>query len=196
MRARDEHKEAIVKEKALEMLVIQGFDGFSMQKLAKAASVSPATLYIYYKDKDDLIVRLGIDEGRKMTDATFFKFDPSMSFDQGMRVQWKNRSSYWLQNPISARYVEQIKHSPYREKVVETMSAEFKEVMGQFVRNAVINKELVQVSIETYWTIAFAPLYNLLRFHQEGKSMGNRDFTFNEEVMNETLELVLKALKP
>ena len=178
------------------MLVIQGFDGFSMQKLAKAANVSPATLYIYYKDKDDLIVRLGMEEGRKMTDATFFNFDPSMPFEQGMRVQWKNRSIYWLQNPISARYVEQIKHSPYRDKVVENMSAEFKEVMGHFVRNAVINKELVQVSIETYWTIAFAPLYNLLRFHQEGKSMGNRDFTFSEEVMNETLELVLKALKP
>lgn len=196
MRVRDENKEAIVKEKALEMLVIQGFDGFSMQKLAKAAGVSPATLYIYYKDKDDLIVSLGMEEGKKMTDATFSNFDPSMPFEQGMRVQWKNRSSYWLQNPISARYVEQIKHSPYRDKVVETMSAEFKEVMGQFVRNAVTNKELVQVSIESYWTIAFAPLYNLLRFHQEGKSMGNRDFAFSEEIMNETLELVLKALKP
>jgi TetR/AcrR family transcriptional regulator, multidrug resistance operon repressor len=47
MRTRDEQKEITIREKALEMIVEQGFDGFSMQKLAKAAKVSPGTLYIY-----------------------------------------------------------------------------------------------------------------------------------------------------
>ena len=50
MRTRDENKEQLVRQKALELIVNQGLEGFSMQKLAKAAAVSPATLYIYYKD--------------------------------------------------------------------------------------------------------------------------------------------------
>ncbi|MBN8856321.1 MAG: helix-turn-helix transcriptional regulator [Sphingobacteriales bacterium] len=33
------------------MVVREGFDGFSMQKLARAAGVSPTTIYIYFKDK-------------------------------------------------------------------------------------------------------------------------------------------------
>ena len=67
MRTRDENKEQSVRQKALELLVNQGFEGFSMQKLAKAAKVSPATLYIYYKDKEDLITSIGIEVGKKFS---------------------------------------------------------------------------------------------------------------------------------
>ena len=51
MRTRDEKKEHAIRRRALEIIVERGFDGFSMQKLAKAAGVSPATLYIYFKDR-------------------------------------------------------------------------------------------------------------------------------------------------
>ncbi|MGZ3932351.1 MAG: TetR/AcrR family transcriptional regulator, partial [Bacteroidia bacterium] len=43
MRTRDEQKESAIRQKAIEMIVKEGFDGLSMQKLAKAAGVSPAT---------------------------------------------------------------------------------------------------------------------------------------------------------
>ena len=85
MRTRDELKENAVKEKALDLFVSEGFDGLSMQKLAKAAGVSPATLYIYYKDRDDLIIQLWEDEMRKMTDATLQDFNPDMSFEEGLK---------------------------------------------------------------------------------------------------------------
>ena len=52
MRIRDEKKESLIKQKAIEMIVKYGFDGLSMQKLAKAAKVSPATIYIYFKDRN------------------------------------------------------------------------------------------------------------------------------------------------
>jgi AcrR family transcriptional regulator len=44
--------------KAMEMIVAEGFDGLSMQKLAKAAGVSPATIYIYWKNREDLLNQL------------------------------------------------------------------------------------------------------------------------------------------
>lgn len=196
MRTRDESKENLVREKALEMLVNEGFNGFSMQKLAKAAGVSPATLYIYYKDKDDLIVQLGIEEGKKMVEATFVDFDPEMAFAEGMKIQWRNRAGYWLNNSIQTRFFEQIKLSPYREKVTASITDDFKEIMGKFVKNAVRRNELAPMPLEVFWSVAFAPLYNLIRFHQEGSSVGNRAYTLNDTHMNQTLTLVLKALKP
>ena len=54
MRTRDENKQDLIREKGLEMIVKEGFDGFSMQKLAKAAAVSPATLYIYFKNREEI----------------------------------------------------------------------------------------------------------------------------------------------
>ncbi|HOZ87501.1 MAG TPA: helix-turn-helix domain-containing protein, partial [Bacteroidia bacterium] len=58
MRIRDENKEAAIRKKAIEMIVNEGFDGLSMAKLAKAAGVSPATIYIYYKNREDLLHQL------------------------------------------------------------------------------------------------------------------------------------------
>src|SRR5690348_11655773 len=99
MRTRDELKEQVIRQKALEMIVGEGFDGFSMQKLAKAADVSPATIYIYFKDKEDLILQLCRQEGTMMTEETLKDFTPSMSFSEGLKVQWVNRAKYCLKHP-------------------------------------------------------------------------------------------------
>ncbi len=185
-----------IREKALSLLVKEGFDGFSMQKLAKAAGVSPATSYIYFKDKEDLIVQLWVEETKRMTEATLKNFDPNMPFREGLKVQWINRARYCLKYPEKMDFLEQLRHSPLQEKCFRLMGDEFKNAMKAFVMNAIKNKELVKVPVEVYWSIAFAPLYNLVKFHISGNSIGGNKFTFSEKIMMETLELVLKALKP
>jgi AcrR family transcriptional regulator len=115
MRTRDELKEGSIRQKALEMAVKEGFDGLSMQKLAKAAGVSPATIYIYFKDRDDLILQLWLEEVQKMAVATLEGFDPSMGFEEGLKIQWLNRARFCMENPMSMHFLEQIKFSPYHE---------------------------------------------------------------------------------
>jgi TetR/AcrR family transcriptional repressor of multidrug resistance operon len=70
MRTRNIDKQQLVKQKAIELLVKDGFEGFSINKLAKACGISVATLYIYYKDRDDLILRIGIEEAERFTQET------------------------------------------------------------------------------------------------------------------------------
>ncbi|MBA4852166.1 TetR/AcrR family transcriptional regulator [Emticicia sp. BO119] len=195
MRYRDEHKELLVKEKAIEMIVREGLDGFSMQKLAREARVSPATLYIYYKDKEDLIVQLGLEEATRLTTTLLKDFDPAMSFEEGMRVQWRNRADYWLENPVKAALLEQLKHSPLRTRVFDTLDKGFIDSLGRFVHNAIANKEILPMTREVFWSVAYAPLYNLIRFHTEGISLAGEPFRFSEEIMWETFAVVMKALK-
>jgi AcrR family transcriptional regulator len=195
MRYRDEHKELLVKEKAIELIVREGLDGFSMQKLAKEANVSPATLYIYYKDKEDLLAQLGYEEATRLTTKILKNFDPNMSFEEGMRVQWRNRADYWLENPTRASFLEQLRHSPLRTHVFEALDMEFVESMGRFVHNAIENKEILPMTREVFWSVAYAPLYNLIRFHTEGISLAGEPFRFSEEIMWETFSVVMKALK-
>ncbi|MEO8763552.1 MAG: TetR/AcrR family transcriptional regulator [Ginsengibacter sp.] len=196
MRVRDSHKEKIIREKALEMMVEEGLNGFSMQKLAKAANVSPATIYIYFKDKEDLVAQLCRDAGKKMMDITFKNFDPALSFSEGLRVQWVNRAKYCMKYPDQMHFLEQLRHSPYSDKLTSMMGENFKLQMREFVSNAIKRKELVKVPVEVYWSIAFAPLYNLVKFHMTGQSIGGRKFVLSDKIMKETFELVLKALKP
>ncbi|GAB3516862.1 TetR/AcrR family transcriptional regulator [Emticicia fontis] len=195
MRYRDEHKELLVKEKAIEMIVTEGLDGFSMQKLAKEANVSPATLYIYYRDKEDLLYQLGYEEATRLADTILKDFDPEMGFEEGLRIQWRNRADYWLESPVKATFLEQLKHSPLRARVFETLSMEFANALGRFVHKAIENEEILPTTPEVFWSLAYAPLYNLLRFHTEGTSLAGRPFQFSDEVMWETFGLVIKALK-
>ena len=196
MRTRDENKERIIREQALKMMVKEGLEGFSMQKLARAADVSPATIYIYFKDKEDLVAQLCRDAGKKMMDTTFKNFDPAMSFSEGLRIQWVNRAKYCMKYPEQMQFLEQLRHSPYSEKLSEIMGENFRKVMGDFVSNAIKKKELVKVPLEVYWSVAFAPLYNLVKFHMTNKSINGRKFILSDKIMKETFELVLKALKP
>lgn len=196
MRTRDENKERAIRGKALELIVRQGIEGFSMQKLAKAAGVSPATSYIYYKDKESLIISLYEEEAMKMKEATLKDFDPSMSFRDGLTLQWTNRARYCLKHPEQMYFLEQLRRSPLQEKCSIHVAEAYKKIMNEFVSNAIKRKQLVKVPVEVYWSVAFAPLYTLVEFHHKGQSVGGRQFVFTEKTMMETLELVLKALKP
>lgn len=180
----------------MELLLEDGLEGFSMNRLARACGISVATLYIYYKDKDDLIKNVAIEEGKKMADEMLKDFDPYVSFEEGLRQQWKNRAKYMLENTRVMLFFEQLRSSTYQDTIFETVMAQFKETMGIFMKNAIANGEVAQMPLEVYWSVAFAPLYNLLRFHHEGRSIGNKSFVLKDKMIWQTFDLVVRALKP
>ncbi|MCK7556425.1 TetR/AcrR family transcriptional regulator [Chitinophaga sedimenti] len=199
MRLRDEQKQAIVHQAALKMIVEDGLDGLSMQKLAKAAGISPATIYIYYKDRDDLILQVCATEGRKMEAATLEGFSPEMSLREGLKVQWQNRSRYCLENPLGMQFLEQIRHSPYQARAAKQVTSRFVEELTDFVRINRERGEMVDgVSTEVFWAIAYAPLYSLIKFHLQGRGLAGMDrpFQLTEEKLDEALALTVKALTP
>jgi TetR/AcrR family transcriptional regulator, multidrug resistance operon repressor len=197
VRIRDSRKEKAIRDQALAMIVKHGFDGLSMQKLARAAKVSPATIYIYYKDREDLILKLYAEISDKMFAATLKDFDPGMPFDQGLKVQWINRARYFMECPAEMHFMEQIRFSPLYERALKTAGPKYADIMKAFVCNAIQRKQLIQVPVEVYWSIAFAPLYQLVKFHMHGKGFrGLGPFTLDDKTMQLTLNLVLKALKP
>ncbi|KGO93909.1 TetR/AcrR family transcriptional regulator [Flavobacterium subsaxonicum] len=197
MRTRDTDKEKLVIAKAIEQIVQDGFQGFSMNKLAKACNISVATLYIYYQDKDDLIMKIGEEIGVDFFASTVKDFSPEMPFEEGLWKQWQNRAAFALEFPLQVACFEVIKHSPYRDQIMQSgLLADFKVMMRQFIDNALNNKQLVPMSFEVFWSVAYGPLYTLLNFHREGKSMGGKTFTLTPDMMEEAFNATIKALKP
>lgn len=196
MRIRDEIKESAIKLKAIEMIVENGFDGLSMQKLAKAAGVSPATIYIYFKDRDDLIEKIAIEEADRMTQITLKDFSPEMSFEEGLWKQWENRVAFWLEHPLRARFLEQIKHSPIGFKIQGKVKQEFVSIMRLFAKKAVERKELIPMQPEIYWALAYSPLYQLIKFHLDGRGLNNEPFVLDQDLLKQTFRKVIKSLKP
>ena len=196
MRTRDTNKEEIVKQKAIEMIVKQGVEGFGMNRLAKECGVSVATLYIYYSDKEDLIRRIGIEIGSNLFNKMLNGFSPEMSFKDGLRNQWENRIDFMLNFTLEATCFELLKHSTYGDAILAEITGDFKQTMSRFMLSAIEKKELLPVTFEVFWSIAYGSLYSLLELHREGKSMSGKPFVFNDDLKNEAFNLVLKALTP
>ncbi|WP_278009043.1 TetR/AcrR family transcriptional regulator [Flavobacterium gyeonganense] len=140
MRTRDVNKEEIVKQKAIEMLVKYGVEGFGMNRLAKESGVSVATLYIYYSDKEDLIKKIGSEIGQTFFCEMVKDFSPTMSFREGLRKQWENRARFALKNPLKVACWEALSHSSYRDDILEESLANFKKTMWSFIENALEKK--------------------------------------------------------
>jgi AcrR family transcriptional regulator len=194
MRPRDIHKENLVKLQAIELIVKEGLEGFSMNKLAKACRISVNTLYIYYKDRDDLIVKIAREEGKRMSDALLAVFDPNAAFEQGLRVQWKIRFEYLSDKPLLKSFFDQLQSSTYREQIADSLN-EFTEAVTLFMKNVIARGEMVDVPAEVYWSVALAPLYSLINFHHKQQGLKGRAFEVNETMLWATFDLVVKALR-
>jgi AcrR family transcriptional regulator len=195
MRTRNTDKQELVKQQSIELIVKHGFEGFTMNKLSQACDISVATLYIYYKDKDDLIVRIAQEEGERMGKAMLENFDPEMHFEEGLRVQWQNRYKHMTANPVIGPFFDQLRSSTYHETFLESFKANFVQSIEKFMTNACERGEINPMIPEVYWSVAFAPLYSLLRFDTEGQSFGGRPFKISDEVVWKAFDLVIKALK-
>jgi AcrR family transcriptional regulator len=196
MRIKDIAKEENIKHKAIEMIVNEGLQGFGINKLAKAANVSPATIYIYFKDKEDLISTLCLEVGKDLLDYSLKGFNADMSFEAGLKVQWKNRMDYFIRRPMQMEFLEIMRYTVFYEDVTAMMKKDFGVVMSNFMQNAINNGQLMELPFEVYWSLAFSPLYQLIKFHNQGHSYVNNKFKLTDTLMNSALTLVLKALKP
>lgn len=194
MRIRDTNKEALVKSKAIELIVNQGLEGFSMNKLARACKISVNTLYIYYKDRDDLIVKIAREEGKRMSDVMLKKFDPNAKLEEGLRVQWKIRFDYLKDRPLLRSFFDQLQSSTYQEQIADGLN-EWREAVTLFMRNAIARGEMADLPAEVYWSIALAPLYSLISFHQKRRGLNGETFEVNEKMLWAAFDLVVKALK-
>jgi AcrR family transcriptional regulator len=196
MRARDENKENALREKAVEMIVREGLEGFGVNKLARAAGVSPGTIYLYYKSKEDLILTLCLEVSDEILKSSLKNFHPEMSFADGLKLQWKNRYQFFKTDPLKVQFIEQVRYSPIYNKVTHALTESYGEALGSFITRAVERNELIKLPFEVYWSLAFAPLYQLIKFHTQFSDNGRKSVKGIDPQISEMFDIVLKGLKP
>jgi TetR/AcrR family transcriptional regulator, multidrug resistance operon repressor len=193
MRERDQKKLENVQKNAIRMIVQKGFDGFSMQKLATASRISPATLYIYFRNRQDLLDKLYAHVQQTFATEALKGFSPDLPLSEGLWIQWQNRLNFITRYPLYFEFFEQFRNSPLIHQTEVTMS-EFRNNMGDFVKNAIRRGELRRMEPEIFWSLAYGPFYSILKFHFQKKSMMNENFTLTEARLKKLHEMVVKAL--
>ncbi len=112
MRKKDDEKARGIKEAVVKLILQEGFHGASISKIAKMAGVSPATVYIYFENKEKMLQEIY----REYSDEIFaYMLDgASNGMDGHQLIEFLLRGHYnfILNHKEIFNYVEQFSNCP------------------------------------------------------------------------------------
>jgi AcrR family transcriptional regulator len=125
MRNKDEQKEQLILDTALQMINRVGLAGLKMSDLAKEARLATGTLYIYFKDKETLLKQLYLYLVRKTTPSIEGDLD---SKKKSTKLKIKTLCYDYLQNnllyPEYNVFFEQYFRSPFHSETEDVLAVE------------------------------------------------------------------------
>ena len=158
MRTRDDKKQEALLLATVKVVNEIGFAASSVSKIAKEAGVSPATLYVYFKNKDDLLVSTYLEIKMSMGSAMLQGFDETRPVHDILFRVWQNAFGYVSENLEEFRYTEQFSNSPYREQVDKARLEKHFEPLLQVIQNGISQKIIKDVDMDILAAFLFNPI--------------------------------------
>ena len=112
MRKKDFEKEQRVKEAVIKLILEEGFEGASISKIAREAGVSPATVYIYYDNKEQMLTSIYREYANSTYEYMMSRIRADMDGRQLISTLVRGYYSYITDNLEIYRFVEQCSHCP------------------------------------------------------------------------------------
>ena len=144
MRCKDESKVHAIYKATLSLVKERGLAGITMGDISKEASIATGTLYIYFKNKDELIRALFTECREKSAHYYFEGMEPSLSFEERMKKMFRNIIHFKTSHFEISAFLEQTSHSPYihitdlkkRQKAMQPLF----DLIGEGMENRKIKK--------------------------------------------------------
>ncbi|OGS73992.1 MAG: transcriptional regulator [Flavobacteria bacterium RIFCSPLOWO2_12_FULL_35_11] len=106
-RTKSNEKRIALLNATLHLVNNNGFHDAPMSKIAKMAGVSPATIYIYFENKQDLINQLYLENKTSFSIAAFKDYLPNLPVKNGFEVIWRNIANFKLNQVEEANFLSQ-----------------------------------------------------------------------------------------
>jgi AcrR family transcriptional regulator len=198
---KEKEKDALRREimvAARELFVTQGYNSFSMRKVAEKIEYSPTTIYLYFKDKQDLLISI-CEETFANLHLTLEKIeqgsrDPLVGFKKGMRAYIE----FGLEHPSDYAMVFITPPEQYDPVVAEEYK--YEGSMGQRAFSHLVNMvvacmkegKIKKGDPETISQTIWASLHGVTAL-----LIGHKDFPFVErdKLINSVINTLLKGLQ-
>ncbi|MFL1895254.1 TetR/AcrR family transcriptional regulator [Aquimarina sp. 2-A2] len=104
-------RNALIKA-TIELVNNNGFHATAMSKIAKIANVSPATIYLYFENKQDLVNQTYLDVKTKYTDFVFKTYNENTSIKAGFELIWKRIAEFNSKESDYSFFLNQCNNTP------------------------------------------------------------------------------------
>lgn len=113
MKPKDEGKIEEIFAATLQLVKEEGLSGITMNMIAKKAGFATGTVYTYFENKEELIVKLFDKCLHNYMHDYFTGFDPAAPFKVAFHTIWMNLFRYSTEQFNDLIFIEQCFHSPF-----------------------------------------------------------------------------------
>ena len=187
MRRKDDEKQRSIKNAVVQLILEKGFQGASIAKIAQIAGVSPATVYIYYDNKEAMLNDIYQECTRDAVHDLLGCIRPGMDGDEIIARLIRQYYNYILQNREIFYFIEQFDTCPalFSNCGAVRGSAYLDRLLTELKQKRVVN----DFDNENLYAILFSPVKRLACHNCEcgGCSDGQ---------LEELIRIVQRALIP
>lgn len=190
-----EKKEKVLDKKSalltatLTLVNNHGFHNAPMAKIAKLAGVSPATIYLYFENKQDLINSLYLEVKKSFSDLAFEGYDETMSVKKGFEMIWFNIAHYKLNSISEANFLSQCDTSPMIDEAIRIEGLKNLQPLLDLWKRGKSEGIIKPISDYVLYAHTIYPLSFLLEMQQRNI------FTLDETTKNNLFQVAWDAIK-
>ena len=161
MRTKDDQKKQALFKATVKLVNEIGFASSSVSKIAKEAKVSPSTIYVFFKNKEDLLVSTYLEIKHNLATALLADFDDKLPIRDIVKNGWFSVFNYVSNNLEDYDYIEQFANSPYSALVdSEMLEKEYLPIINVF-QKGVEQKIIKNVDMRFLAAFIFNPISRL-----------------------------------
>ncbi len=153
MKLRDENKVPQIYQATLKLVRASGIAGITMQAVAKEAKIATGTLYIYFNNKESLLVGLFNECAKNSASGFFRNYDPGGPFKTGFRTIWLNILQYRISHFEEMLFIEQFFTSPYIEEATKMAVKKIFDPLRELIQRG--KDEHLIKDIDSFWLLTF-----------------------------------------
>lgn len=189
MRTKDDEKDSALFEATVKLVNEIGFASSSVSKIAREAGVSPATIYVYYKNKEDLLVSTYIAIKLDLSKALLRDFNDHLPIRDILRNVWFNMFEYISNNLEYYKFVEQFSSSPFSSLVDKQEVEQYFVPLVKVLQTGIEQKIIKNVNFDILTAFMYHPITVLAN---PGLC---QDFELNAENIETAFTLAWDAIK-
>ena len=112
MRCKDPEKQQRIKTAMVHLFLREGIDGTSISKIAKEAGVSPATIYVYYNSKEEMLSEVFREYSRQSYQYLLRRMHPEMDCEELIETIVRGCYAFSTEHEEIFSFVEQCSRCP------------------------------------------------------------------------------------
>jgi len=189
IRQKCDKKRADLLNATLHLVNNHGFHAAPMSKIAKMAEMSPATIYIYFENKQDLINQLYLEMKALFSSFAFKNYNEEKCVKESFKQIWFNIANFKLNQVEESNFLSQCDNTPIIDEEIKREGLKHLQPLVDLWERGIQEGVIKKVSPYLLYAFTIYPLAFLTN------SQYKNNCPLNEEKLKDAFNIAWDSIK-